>query len=84
MLLATCALSACIGDLPEEDFPCLMAAGLYDKYNEMYVFSPQGDKKRAALAQVEGAEEQCKRDEARDPTAYVVRHPICTVDSCLG
>lgn len=58
-------LTACIGDLPPDDYPCLVAAGLYDQHNETYVFSPRGDKKREALARVQGAEEQCRLDAER-------------------
>ncbi|MDP5071715.1 MAG: hypothetical protein NWQ45_12535, partial [Congregibacter sp.] len=39
-------LSACIGDLSQAEFPCLVEQDLYNKYNESYVFSPQGEKKR--------------------------------------
>lgn len=60
LLPAVLILTACIGDLPPGDFPCLVAAGLYDQYNEAYVFSPQGDRKREALARVQAAEEECQ------------------------
>jgi len=53
-------LTACIGDLPPDEYPCLAAAGRYDQYNEVYVFSPQGDKKREALARAQDAEAQCQ------------------------
>jgi hypothetical protein len=53
-------LSGCIGDLPPEDFGCLIAADRYNSFNEAYVFSPRGDKKRLALAAAEDAERQCE------------------------
>ncbi|WOJ95109.1 hypothetical protein R0135_08030 [Congregibacter variabilis] len=56
----TLVLSACIGDLPEAEFPCLVAQDLYNKYNEAYVFSPQGDKKRQAMARIVAVEEDCR------------------------
>jgi len=43
-------LPGCIGDLPANDYPCLIATGRYDKYNEAWVFSPRIGKKREALA----------------------------------
>jgi hypothetical protein len=57
-LFAT-ALVGCIGDLPQEEFPCLIAADLYNKYNEAYVFSPQGEQKRLAMERSQKAEQDC-------------------------
>jgi hypothetical protein len=57
--MAACLLSGCIGDLPEEQFSCLITADLYDKYNEAYVFSPQGEQKRLAMEKSLQAEREC-------------------------
>lgn len=57
--LLAAGLTGCIGDLPQEDFPCLVENDLYNKYNEAYVFSPQGQKKRDAKVIVENVEAEC-------------------------
>lgn len=48
-------LSGCLGELPLEDYPCLIAQDEYDTYNEAYVFAPGGNKEpvieRAQLAE---------------------------------
>ncbi|EED34017.1 penicillin amidase family protein [gamma proteobacterium NOR5-3] len=59
LVMTTAVLSACIGDLPEAEFPCLVAKDQYNKYNEAYVFSPQGDKKREAMERIREAEKAC-------------------------
>lgn len=58
-------LGGCIGDLPPEDFPCLMEQELYNKYNEAYVFSPQGEKKRQAMDIVREAETTCQEAQSQ-------------------
>lgn len=67
--LSCLLLSACIGDLPQEDFPCLIAEDSYNRYNEAYVFSPQGDKE-AALRRIQDAELECVavKKKPRSPT----------------
>jgi hypothetical protein len=59
ILLVLLPLSACIGDLPRAEYPCLTATGVYDKYNEAWVFSPRGEKKREALERARDAEQRC-------------------------
>lgn len=63
--VAACLLAGCIGDLPEEQFTCLIAADLYDQYNEAYVFSPQGEQKRLAMEKSLQAERECVSAESR-------------------
>ena len=58
-LSALLVLSGCIGDLPRAEYPCLIATDVYDKYNESWVFSPRGDKKREALKRAREAERRC-------------------------
>lgn len=58
-LPALLVLPGCIGDLPSAEYPCLIATDGYDKYNEAWVFSPRGDKKREALERAQEAERRC-------------------------
>lgn len=58
-LLVLMSLTGCIGDLPRAEYPCLIATDVYDKYNEAWVFSPRGDKKREALGRAREAETRC-------------------------
>lgn len=60
-------LSGCIGDLPQADFPCLIEEDLYNKYNEAYVFSPQGDKEKT-LQRIRDAEQECLGGEKKPRT----------------
>jgi hypothetical protein len=58
VLLSTCLLAGCIGELPKADYPCLVDSGRFDTYNEAYVFSPGGDK-TSALERAQLAEREC-------------------------
>ena len=60
-LLSVIALAGCVGELPEADYPCLVAQGHFDTYNEAYVFSPGGDK-QATVERAQRAEEDCQQD----------------------
>jgi len=57
--LLAITLSGCIGDLPASEYPCLVATDGFAKYNEVWVFSPRGDKKRKARASADEAERRC-------------------------
>jgi hypothetical protein len=62
-------IGGCIGDLPPADYSCLAARGEYDRYNEVYVFSPRGEKKQQALMRAREAEQTCAAEQgAAAPT----------------
>jgi hypothetical protein len=56
-------IGGCIGDLPPADYSCLAARGEYDRYNEVYVFSPRGEKKQEALMRAREAEQACAAEQ---------------------
>ena len=59
VITAGLVLAGCIADLPEAEYPCLVATDAYDRYNEAWVFSPRGDSKREALERAQEAERRC-------------------------
>lgn len=50
-------LAGC-GELPKEDYPCLVAEGRYDTFNEAYVFAPGGEKE-PVVQRAREAEQAC-------------------------
>mgnify|MGYP006306215533 CR=1 FL=1 len=60
-LLCVTGLTLCLGgcgELPKEDYPCLVAEDGYDTFNEAYVFAPGGDKE-PVLQRAREAEQAC-------------------------
>ncbi|EAQ98864.2 hypothetical protein [Congregibacter litoralis] len=62
VVMLTLGFTGCTGDLPQSEFPCLVAQDRYNRFNETYVFSPMGDKERA-MRFAQEAEAACLQDE---------------------
>ena len=50
-------LAGC-GELPKDDYPCLVAQEAYEEYNLAYVFAPGGDTE-PVIKQAQLAEKEC-------------------------